>query len=197
MNKSENLSKTRRRFMKAFMGGAVAYKFNSGVIFAFAEEMTEFKILSDSDKFDIGNRGETMLKKAYDLGYSYEDVHRGCARCTVAALQDAIDFIPVDEALFRSSSCLDGGATPTKRASCGSFTGSGMVIGWVCGTNRFGDNRLSNKLIRAVYERFNEEYGSVICEDVRNKAGGKCPEVVGNSAKWTTEVLLRQFTNYK
>jgi len=111
----------------------------------------------------------------------------------VAALQDAIDFIPADEGLFRAASCLDGGATPTNLASCGAFTGSGMVIGWVCGTQRFGDNSLSRKLIHKVHKCFEEEYGSVICKEVRNKADSKCPEVVANGAKWATEVLLKQF----
>ena len=120
----------------------------------------------------------------------------GCARCTVAALQDAINFLPADNGLFRAASCLDGGATPTNLASCGAFTGSGMVIGWLCGTQRFGDNSLSRKLIHQVHGCFVDKYGSVICKNVRDKTNSECQKVVANSAKWTTEILLKQFTNY-
>lgn len=153
--------------------------------------------MDENASFDIGDRGEETIQKAYDLGYEYEDEHGGCARCTIATLQDTIEFLPVDEELFRAASCLDGGATPTKKANCGAFTGSGMVIGWVCGTERFGDNKLSHNLIHKVHKCFQEEYGSVICKDVRDKSDIKCPEVVGKAAKWTTEILLKQFTNYE
>ena len=109
---------------------------------------------------------------------------------------EKIGFIPEDNELFRTASCLDGGATPTKKASCGAFTGAGMIIGWICGTERFGDNALSHELIRRVHDRFVEEYGSVICEIVREKSEENCPEVVGKAARWTAEILLKQFTNY-
>jgi len=170
---------------------------NADHVMAASGEETEFKVLSENDHFDIGDRSKDILQKAYDLGYLYEDKHRGCARCTVAALQDAIDFIPADKGLFRSVSCLDGGATPTKDANCGAFTGSGLVIGWLCGTDRFGDNTLSHELIHKVHKCFEEEYGSVICKEVRDRADGKCPQVVAKAAKWTTEILLKQFTNYE
>jgi len=156
----------------------------------------EFKPLDKDDKLDIGNRGEEILQKAYELGHEYEKKHKGCARCTVAALQDSIGFIPEDNELFRTASCLDGGATPTKKASCGAFTGAGMIIGWTCGTQRFGDNAFPRELIHGVHDRFVEEYGSVICEIVREKSEENCPEVVGKAARWTAEILLKQFTNY-
>ena len=44
---------------------------------------------------------------------------------------------------------------------------------------------------------FERESGSVLCKDVKEKASRNCPEVVGKAAKWTAEVLLRQFTNYE
>lgn len=197
MKKKEKLISTRRKFLQSAGVGLIACGLNMNEVIACSENKTEFKILSENDRFDIGDRGKDILQKAYDLGYLYEDKHKGCARCTVASLQDAIDFIPVDEGLFRTASCLDGGATPTKFANCGSFTGSGMIIGWVCGTERFGDNTLSHKLIHKVHKCFEEEYGSVICKEVRDRADRKCPEVVAKAAKWTTEILLKQFTNYE
>jgi C_GCAxxG_C_C family probable redox protein len=196
MNNKEKLKGTRRNFLQSAGLCLMACGLQTNYLIAEPGEKTGFNVLTENDRFDIGGRGENIIQKAYDLGYLYEEKHKGCARCTIAALQDAIDFLPADEALFRTASCLDGGATPTNSANCGAFTGSGMVIGWMCGTGRFGDNSLSHKLIHQVHKCFDEEYKSVICKEVRDKAKKKCPEVVAKSAKWTAEILLKQFTNY-
>jgi C_GCAxxG_C_C family probable redox protein len=158
---------------------------------------SEFKVLDENDQLDIDDRGKEIIEKAYRFGYDFEKKHKGCCRCAVAALQNAIDFIPKDKDLFRSASCLDGGATPTGLQNCGAFTGAGMVIGWICGSEKFESTRLSHKLIRKVYQQFEKEYGSVLCKDVKEKMSSNCPEVVGRAARWTADVLLRQFTNYE
>lgn len=157
----------------------------------------KFKVLGENDRVDIGDRGKQIIEEAYKSGFELEKKHGGCARCTVAALQKSIEFVGEKRGLFRAASCLDGGATPHGIQNCGAFTGAGMVIGWVCGNEQFGETRLCHKLIRQVYEEFEKEYGSVLCKDVKEKAGRNCPEVVGKAAKWTAEVLLRQFTNYE
>jgi C_GCAxxG_C_C family probable redox protein len=158
---------------------------------------TAFKPLNENACLDVGDRAEEIIEQAYKLGHDFEKEHGGCCRCTVAALQNALGFIPLDKDLFRAASCLDGGATPTGIQNCGSFTGSGMVIGWVCGANEFGKTKLSHKLIRQVYDRFEKDYGTVICKDIKKNMDRKCPEVVARAAKWTAEVLLGQFTDYK
>ena len=157
----------------------------------------EFKVLDKNDHIDIRDKGKQIIETAYNIGYDLEKKHGGCCRCTVAALQKAIDFIPEDKGLFRAAGCLDGGATPKEVQNCGAFTGLGMVIGWTCGRENFQKNKLSHNLIRKVYKRFEKEYGSVLCRDVKKKAKRDCPEVVGRAVMWTAEVLLRQFTNYK
>jgi hypothetical protein len=127
------------------------------------------RILKSGDRVTINGRANEILQAAYDLGCQYERKHGGCARCTVAALQDAVPFIAVDESLFRGSTCLDGGATPTGTQNCGAFTGAGMVIGYVCGSTRRerfeGSAALAHQLLHQVYHRFREEYGTVLCED--------------------------------
>jgi hypothetical protein len=35
----------------------------------------------------------------------------------------------------------------------------------------------------------------VLCKDVREAADGNCPDVVGKAAKWTAEILLKEFTD--
>lgn len=156
----------------------------------------EFKALDKNTQIDIGHRRKEIIETAYKLGYEYEKKHSGCCRCTVAALQGAIEFVSKDEGIFRTACCLDGGATPTGIHSCGGFTGSGIIIGYLCGANPFGDTSLSHKLIHEVYEKFKDTYGSVLCKDVKKKGEHNCPEIVGKAARWTTEIILRQFTNY-
>jgi len=161
------------------------------------QHQLKFKVLGEGNKFDISDKGEEIIENAYNTGHQFEKKHGGCCRCIVAALQNSIDFIPKDKDLFRTASCLDGGATPNGIQNCGAFTGSGMVIGWLCGADNFGNTKLSHRLIRQVYKRFETEYGSVLCRDVKKKINSNCPEVVARAAKWTTEILLRQFTNYE
>jgi len=36
-----------------------------------------FKVLDENDRFDIGDRGEEMIEKAYTLGHQYEKAHGG------------------------------------------------------------------------------------------------------------------------
>ena len=157
----------------------------------------DYKVLDETDKIDIGGRGAAIIEKAYATGYRLEKEHGGCARCTVAAIQECIEFIPKDAGLFRATSCLNGGATPTKEANCGAFTGSGMIIGWTCGEETLEKKSpLTKKLMDEVFRKFEAEYGSVLCKHVREKANGDCNNVVGKASRWLAEILLRQFTNY-
>ena len=118
----------------------------------------------------------------------------------MAALQDAIPFVEIDKDLFRGASCLAGGATPHGVQNCGGFTSSGIIIGYLCGRTRAdkftGSGKLSHQLIRKVYKKFEEHYGTVLCKDARKGANKDCPKVVGRAAKWTTQVLLEEFTDY-
>lgn len=156
-----------------------------------------FRALAPDDHVEVGEDPQALIEKAYSLGYELEKEHGGCARCTVAALQRALPFVPEDPDLFRAATCLDGGATPHGVQNCGAFTGAGMVIGYVCGTEPFESARLARKLIRKVYARFEAKYGTVLCKDVRTKADRDCPRVVGHAAQWTAEVLVAQFTDYQ
>ena len=191
--------KTTRRQVLCLTGAGIGVALAGSLPAACRSPKTK-RILKCGDKIDIDGKGEQIIQKAYKLGYEYEKKHGGCARCTVAALQDAIPFVAVDESLFRGSTCLDGGATPTGTQNCGAFTGAGMVVGHVCGSTRGktfeGSAKLAHKLLHKVYHRFKKEYGTVLCEDVKKGAKADCPEVVGRAAKWVAEVLLSEFTDY-
>jgi len=203
MNQADNKNEparglSSRRQLLSLTGGGIALML-CGPLHASGQTAESKRILKHGDRINIGGRGEEIIQKAYELGYEYEKQHGGCARCTVAALQDAISFVVVDESLFRGSTCLDGGATPTETQNCGAFTGAGMVIGYVCGSTRGeefeGDPRLAHELLHRVYDRFKEEYGTVLCEDVKKGAKADCPKVVARAARWTAEVLLAEFTD--
>ena len=197
-NRQQSGKTSRRRFLR--LTGAGIGLALGGCLSGTGGYAWRRKILERGDRIDVGSKGDEIIENAYRLGYDYEKSRRGCAQCTVAALQDAIPFVALDKGLFRGASCLDGGATPTGIHNCGGFTGSGMIIGYVCGRTRArtfkGSAKLSRELIRKVYERFEEEYGSVLCKDVKKAANRNCPEVVAKAAKWTAEVLLKEFTNY-
>lgn len=182
-----------RRGILHYAGLLIVGAFASERLEGAAEREVRFKGLTEKDSFDLNRRCEDIIEKAYKSGHEYERRHGGCCRCTVAALQDAINFVPRSKELFRAASCLDGGATPTGTQNCGSFTGAGMFIGWICGIEDFGNTGLSHELIHQVFQHFKEEYGGVLCKDVRNGVNGDCPEAVGRASKWTAEVLLRQF----
>jgi C_GCAxxG_C_C family probable redox protein len=157
------------------------------------------KPLTEGDRFNVGERGPQMVARAQSLGREYEGKYGNCAQCTIAALQDSIEFIPENEHIFLAGSCLHGGATPSGNANCGGFTGAGIVIGHLCGRSReqFGDReamQLASRLIREMTSRYEQVYGSVICRDVREKASKNCLEVVARAAGWAAEVLLKQFS---
>ncbi|MBN2139058.1 MAG: C_GCAxxG_C_C family protein [Sedimentisphaerales bacterium] len=160
-------------------------------------EKPAFRALKEDDRVNLDKEAKQIIEKAYKLGYDFEKKHGGCARCTMAALQKSVEFAPEDQGLFRATSCLDGGATPHGVQNCGGFTGAGMFIGWVCGTEGFKNTDLSHKLIRRVYEKYEKHYGSVLCKDVKKKAGDDCPKVVARAAQWAAETLLAQFADYE
>ena len=180
----------RRTFLRAIAGSA-------GVSALAAQTP---KPLTDQDRIDIGGRGKEILNKAYQLGRDYYEKYGNCAQSSLAAIQDSVPFVPKDEVVFLASTALSGGATRTRNASCGAFTGCGLAIGSVCGRSRanFGGKApLSGQLLLQVHDNFVTAYGDVICNDIRTKVEAKCGDVVGKAAVWGAEALLKQFTNYK
>lgn len=157
-------------------------------------------------------------QRAYDLGFFYEKKYRGCAQCTIAAV---VEVLEIDApALFKSASALASGGGLTCEGSCGGFSGGAMVIGMLTGRRlKYFDDDQENKMrafrmTRELAEKFNEFYGSVICEEIHEVLFGrhynlwdnsqkdmfeadgahleKCTSVVGNSARWTIEIILTE-----
>lgn len=156
-----------------------------------------------------------IAQRAYERGFYYEKHYRGCAQCTIAALLDAFEL--EDDNLFRSSSALSAGGGLTCSGSCGGFIGGLMFIGSLLGRRReFFDNDndfkyTSFELGKKLHDRFEKEWGSVICKDIHNKIFGKtfdlynpeekkqfdeagahttkCTDVVGKASQWTVEII--------
>ena len=77
-----------------------------------------FEPLHEGDCVEAGGSPQQVAEKAFQLGQDLMKQHGGCARCTVAAMQEAMQFVPQDASLRRSASVLDGGATPDGVQSC-------------------------------------------------------------------------------
>ncbi|HSW48950.1 MAG TPA: C-GCAxxG-C-C family protein [Bryobacteraceae bacterium] len=159
------------------------------------------KVLTDKDRIDVGGKGKEIIDTAYQLGREYMEKFGNCAQSSLAAVQDSVPFVPKDELVFLASTALSGGATRTRNASCGAFTGCGLAIGSVCGRGRAaytakGAAPLPGKLLLEVHDKFVATWGDVICTGIRTKVEGKCADVVGKAASWCAEALLKQFSNY-
>jgi len=171
----------------------------------------ELDIIKPEDK-------ERLAKKAYELGYYHEGHERDCSQSTVAALMETLGFR--DASVFKASTPLGGGGAIYGDCGCGAYYGGLLIIGLLKGrsidnfvaeeTDRFR----SFEIGRALHKKFIDKYGTVICRDIMTrvfgrpfwlvdsdeynkmeKAGGHttaCPDVVGNGARWTVEVIFEE-----
>ena len=158
---------------------------------------------------------KALTKKAYNLGFQYEKVYKGCSQCVLAAVQDL--FGEKNDDVFRAASGLAGGAGLCGDSGCGAYSGGILALSQLHGRVRenFLDpertRRKSFDLAKQLHDRFIAEYGSVICRDIQQKILGrgyylrdpeefekfekagahaeKCPSVVGNAAGWVAEIL--------
>ncbi len=157
---------------------------------------------------------QELMDKAYALAYENEQKYGCCPQCVLAAIQDVLGM--GDDATFKASHALAGGGALMTSGSCGALVGGMLALGAKYGRDRehftSGQNMQSFKLVKKLYERFVEEFGSPICAgvhtqlfgrsyDLWNKyeyqafeaAGGhldKCPHVAGKAAAWAVEILL-------
>ncbi len=167
------------------------------------------------------DRKEQAAQKAYDLGFSYEQEYMGCAQCTFAALQDALEVRNSDtDAIFKSSTGFAAGIAQQIDGSCGAYAAGAMMLGYFIGRGR--DNFIDPDKIRfktfalvsQLHRKFIEEYGTVTCGNIHTKIMGrpfyikdpdelrkfdeagahtdKCTSVVALASRWTVEILLNE-----
>jgi len=159
---------------------------------------------------------QELLDKAYELGFEYEKVYRGCSQCVIAAIQDTLDIR--DDSVFKAATGLAGGGGLTGIGVCGGYAGGVMVLSQLVGRERsnFEDPEGIRYKTFGLARRFLEEYvrelGSIICRDIQlirfgrpyyiadaddfekfEAAGGhmdKCPDVVGKAAQLAVKLIL-------
>lgn len=159
---------------------------------------------------------EQLLKKAYDLGFEYEKVYRGCSQCSIAAIQDTLNIR--EDNVFKASTGLAAGGGLTGIGVCGAYAGAILMLGLLCGRERdnFADPEKirfrSFGLAKKFTEKYIQEFGSIICRDIQasrfgrpyyiadpeefqkfEDAGGhvdKCTDVVGRGTRLAVEFIL-------
>jgi len=152
---------------------------------------------------------DALEKRAYDCEFTYH----GCSQCVLLALQEAFDL--KDEAVFKASSGL-GGGVGRMQSVCGALLGGALVLGMKYGRS---GNELENtevlfrsfKPVEKLYRRFEKEFGTVMCRQIREQWLGeyldtkileqyeksvamgiykRCSEIASKTARMTGELLL-------
>jgi C_GCAxxG_C_C family probable redox protein len=159
---------------------------------------------------------QKLLDKAYELGFEYEKVYRGCSQCVIAAIQDTLNIR--DDSVFKAGTGLAGGGGLTGTGVCGGYVGAVMVISQVVGRERSnfedpeGIRYKTFELTRKLLRDYTRELGSIICRDIQlikfgrpyyiadaddyekfEAAGAhvdKCPDVVGRAAQLAVGLIL-------
>jgi hypothetical protein len=163
---------------------------------------------------------EALLQRIYDLGFEHERDHRGCAQCTILAVQDGLGIR--DESVYKAASGLAAGAGECGDGPCGGYSGGVLMMSLFFGRTidqaATGEGRAakqcSARMAAVLHDRFVERYGSVVCAGVQGKVFGrsfllrdaeqkeafhaagahqdpdKCCSVVGFGARWAAELIL-------
>jgi len=163
------------------------------------------------------NRTAEITQKAYDLGYEYEGKYRARSQCTILAIMDALG--KRDSKVFQASFGFAGGMASLSK-TCGALSAGIMAISMEHGrelenltTQTEEDRRKCLQMVRDLHDRYMEKYGDIQCSSVHLKIFGrtfnqwdeyefreflrlgghvdKCTAVVGDVARWTVEILLR------
>ena len=165
---------------------------------------------------------EALAQKIYDLGFEYEQKHRGCAQCAIKAIQDGLGI--VNDYVYKAGSGLAGGGGECTDGLCGGYSGAIMMMSLYFGrtleeaaTEKGREDKyVSFRMAAALHEKFMEKYESVVCAGVQMKIYGskfdlrndeekklfreagahhdkdKCCAVVGNGARWAAELILEE-----
>ena len=161
-------------------------------------------------------RKKELLEKAYQLGFEYEKVYKGCSQCAIAAIQDTLGIR--DDNIFKAATGLAAGGGATGIGVCGGYVAAVMVLSQLVGRERsnFADPEKvrfkSFALARKFQEEYTREFGTIICRDIQTRlfgrpyyiadpsdfekfeaAGGhvdKCTDVVGRASRLAVKFLL-------
>lgn len=169
---------------------------------------------------------EEILKEVEQKAYKYEQDCWDCSQCSLLAILEVFGLKADDT--VKAAAGFAGGIG--RRGSvCGGLIGGVMAFGLFFGRDlpamKHPDPDLRHKLredmelrmgnlIDKFCQRFEAEYGSILCSEIENKVFGryfnkknpedrkeknrlgghvdKCPTVVGKAARWATELILEE-----
>jgi len=158
---------------------------------------------------------EILLKKAYDLAFKYEAERGSCPQCVFSAIYETLGIGSEDT--IKALDGLAGGTALSAEGTCGALIGGIAAISSIVGRpyEDFSKGERRRRVFRytkILFDRFKQEYGSILCCDVHKKLFGKsfnlmdkdeyaefekmgahvdkCPDVSGKVARWTTEIIL-------
>jgi C_GCAxxG_C_C family probable redox protein len=161
------------------------------------------------------NTREEKLQKAYDLAFKYEAERGSCPQCVYSALMETLNI--GDKNVVKSIDALAGGTALSAEGTCGALVGGLCAISSIVGRTYedFSAGERKRRIFmysKKLYDKFMQEYGSILCKDVHKKLFGrtfklmnkndyaefekmgahvdKCPDVSGKTAKWAAEIIL-------
>lgn len=163
-----------------------------------------------------------LAEKAYQLGFKYEAERGSCPQCVLAAVFETLHV--GDVKTIQAADALAGGTMLCTKGTCGALAGGLLAISSLVGRdyNSFSNGKKQRDVFevsKPLYDRFVDEYGSILCCDVHKKLFGrtfnlmdvkdyqefeklgahvdKCPVVSGNVAQWTVEIILEKIKEIK
>ena len=162
---------------------------------------------------------EEIIKKAEELGETYETKYKGCGQSTYLAIIDALrwggfEIIPedIEYRLFPGICVLTAGVCMTGEGTCGAVTISVMLMGLALGMSL--DTMYSSVVhedcitIRNKFlDKYYQKYGSILCKEIQRKYYGKSWDltrtdmtkeflgisqgcIIAQSARLATEIIL-------
>ncbi len=173
---------------------------------------------------------EQIFQEAERRGYKYLQEFSNCSQCTLLVIQELFNLAVGDS--LKAATGFSGGIGRIGSV-CGALSGGVMALGLLYGrdlqTMKHPDEHVRvnlreeieaklGGLIKKLSEKFRDEYGSFICNDIETKIFGrsfdkwnpadrkekerlgghkdKCPMVVGKAARWVSDLILEEQTKF-
>jgi len=137
-----------------------------------------------------------LLEDIEKRAFKYSQEYKACSQCTLLPIQEMFDLTNDD--VLKAATGFAGGIAHEELRS----------------QRREEIEQKLGTLIKNLRARFEEEYGSIICDDIeiklfgrsfdkwnpedreeKGRLGGyedKCPSVVGKAARWVAELILEE-----
>ena len=164
---------------------------------------------------------DALCEKAYRLAFKYEAEIGSCPQCVYSAIMETLEI--GNPKTVQALDAFAGGTALSTKGTCGALVGGLAAISTIVGRTYedFSEGKGARRIFlyaKKLYDKFIDEYGSIICQDVHlklfgrtfdfmdnkdyaefEKMGGhvdKCTSVSGNVAKWTAEIILDDLKKY-